>query len=142
MTQAALSKFRDDMKPTELEDKVARLQKEVKVLRKALGKCGAAAYDDFTARPQRISMTRSATASATRSPTSRSSPRAMGLSAAPLPTYPLTRRPSSEVGGYPASVVGLLPSAAVSRFPESEAYNTVVPLPLAPRRCAFAAYAA
>ncbi len=41
----AFSKFRDDM-TDELEDQVARLQKEVKVLRKALGKRTAAAYDD------------------------------------------------------------------------------------------------
>lgn len=41
----AFSKFRDDM-TEELEDQVARLQKEVKVLRKALGKRTASAYDD------------------------------------------------------------------------------------------------
>jgi ElaB/YqjD/DUF883 family membrane-anchored ribosome-binding protein len=45
MMASTFSKFRDDM-TDELEDQVARLQKEVKVLRKALGKRGAAAYDD------------------------------------------------------------------------------------------------
>ncbi len=42
---STFSKFRDDM-TEELEDQVARLQKEVKVLRKALGKRGASAYED------------------------------------------------------------------------------------------------
>ncbi|MDQ6434419.1 hypothetical protein RB623_10200 [Mesorhizobium sp. LHD-90] len=41
---STFSRFRDDV-TEELEDQVARLQKEVKSLRKALGKRGASAYD-------------------------------------------------------------------------------------------------
>ncbi len=40
----AFPRFSDDLS-SDLEDQVARLQKEVRVLRKALGKRGAAAYD-------------------------------------------------------------------------------------------------
>ncbi len=42
---SAFSKFRSDVSD-DLEAQVARLQKEVRTLRKALGKRGAAAYDD------------------------------------------------------------------------------------------------
>ncbi|PSJ55900.1 hypothetical protein [Kumtagia ephedrae] len=42
---ASLSRFRDDV-TDDLEAQMAKLQKEVRSLRRALGKRGSAAYDD------------------------------------------------------------------------------------------------